>query len=232
MRLLVVSVTLVALVAFGQAPPPPPPPGDAPPPEPPAVQAQPEPAPPAATDAPPPDVKDRVAPGWAGVGMIGGAVAAAGVIGLTIGAAVTDGGNGPSDALTLSSLAVFGVGVPFAYFGGRSARSATGAYGIPALHIVGWVTYGIGILMGIVSWAFANTHTDAAPTLFAITGGIQVVSLASMVIDDYFSREEAAFLGPLPPRQEQAGSVVVPAFTFMPRGNLPAAPALTFSGAF
>ncbi|MFT3840818.1 MAG: hypothetical protein QM723_27765 [Myxococcaceae bacterium] len=231
MRLLAVSITLAALVAFGQAPPPPPPP-DGPPPEPPVNTAPaPQPAPVAATDAPPPEVKDRVAPGWAGVGAIGGIVAAAGVIGLTIGADATAGGNGPTEALVLTSLLVTAAGVPFAYFGGRSARSATGAYGIPALHIIGWISYGAGLLMGVVAWALTGTDYSPGPAYLSITGGVQLLSLASMVIDDYFSREEAAFLGPLPP-QQNAGFSVMPALTVLHRGTLPSAPAVALTGAF
>jgi hypothetical protein len=179
---------------------------DAPPP--PATPPPPAPPPPEKTeddgvkviirDVGEPAVEDY-STGWALPAGIIGIISAAGVLGLSIGSAVTledDFGFRevvPAVPLGVSAFVLTAAVAPIVFVGGGSARRGAGATGSLGLRIGGWVAYGVALLAGLYILLFNVADIIEAPEWLIIADGVVgALALVMFSADAFISHAEAS----------------------------------------
>ena len=133
--------------------------------------------------------------GWALPAGIIGLVSGAAVLGLSIGAAVTndDFSATPSVPLGLAAVGLLAAAGPIVFVGGGSARRASGATGLVGLRIAGWVAYGISILVGLYLALFRALDTISIPGwAWIIDGAVGAAGMAFFAIDALVAHSEAS----------------------------------------
>ncbi|MBL8950892.1 MAG: hypothetical protein JNK82_08955 [Myxococcaceae bacterium] len=218
--------------ALASDPPPPPPP------PPPSSDA------PAATDNPPPPpgdstpVEAKPRTNWArpaayigwGVGL---GVLTLGIVSTAIGSGFIDNGfgiefYGAGSGLMVLAALLTGAAGPVVYVGGNSARWTKSITGIRGLRIGGWIGYGVGLGMQLIS------VLGGWPVTTFLGGLVGAGALACFGLDAWFSANEADDVAAMADAPDPTTPRVMPTVAVLPslngRGGTTAM--IGFSGTF
>lgn len=173
--------------------------------------------------APQPDPPPYVAPtssvapstGWAMGAGIAGLISAVAVLGLGVGSemAAHDGTRNYCDeydcyeegdtdkALTLGGAAtgILAIMGPVVFSGARSPKG-DGVWGVGALRVVGWITYGVGLALAGGQLVLGLTDEDVPEGFIAATGVVCATSLTMFSIDAFIARGQASRLMAVVPK--------------------------------
>lgn len=128
--------------------------------------------------------------GWALPGAIIGVIGALGVAALSLASELRSDDRQPSLLLEGGAAVLLAAAGPVAFAGGRSARSS-GATGITALRVLGWVFYGITLGVDAIVLLVRAGDVDIAPGLITGTGAGGALVLSLFSIDAIVGWDEA-----------------------------------------
>lgn len=128
--------------------------------------------------------------GWAFSAGVLGVVSAAGVVGLSIGAAATD-GEPASAYLGLAATGLLALSTPLVAVGGASARTNPLIQGSSTVRTLGWVGYGLSLSSAVALMFVGVSDKDVPVGLIAATGMLGAGSLVAFAVDAFNSDADA-----------------------------------------
>jgi hypothetical protein len=180
-------------------------------------------------DAGDPVEDEETTAGWALPAGIIGLVSGVGVLGLSIGSALTSDefSSTPSVPLGIAALVLLAAAGPIVFVGGGSARRAAGATGLVGLRIAGWIAYGISILVGAYLLLFTALGTIDIPAWpIVVDGAFGTLAMALFATDALVAHGEASE-GAI-----SQGPSLVPSLVMARESSGAAVPGIGISGRF
>ncbi len=169
--------------------------------------------------------------GWAFTAGILGVVSAAGVVGLSIGSAATD-GEPASAYFGLAATGLLALSAPVVAVGGASARTNPLIQGSSSVRTFGWIGYGLSLTSAVALMFVGVADKDVPVGLIAATGILGAGSLVAFAVDAFNSDADAR--SPVGQARTSTHSFALraPTFLVMPRREGGVDGVLSIGGSF
>jgi len=168
--------------------------------------------------------------GWAFSAGLVGVIAAAGVVGLSVGAVATD-GEPASAYLGLAATGTLAIVLPIVAVGGASARSNPLIQGSRSTRTLGWVGYGLSLTTATALLFVGAAGDDVPVGLIAATGILGAGSLVAFSVEAFNTDADAR--SPVGQASNNPGfTLQAPALAVLPARGGGVDGLLTFGGSF
>lgn len=154
--------------------------------------------------------------GWAFSAGVLGVVSAAGVVGLSIGSAATD-GDPASAYFGLAATGLLALSAPIVAVGGASARTNPLIQGSSTVRTFGWIGYGLSLTSAVSLMFVGVADKDVPIGLIAATGILGAGSLVAFAVDAFNSDADARSPVGQARTSSQSFALRAPTFLVVPR---------------